>query len=43
MYLKSYSRVSTPDGLIDAFITLIGVLQGDTLALLLPIIILDYT
>ena len=32
----------TPDGLTEAFLTLIGVLQGDTLAPLLFIIVLDY-
>ena len=42
MYLNSNSRVRTPDGLTDAFWTLIGVLQGDTLAPLLFVIVLDY-
>ena len=42
MYLNSSSRVRTPDGLTDFFRTLIGVLQGDTLAPLLFIIVLDY-
>ena len=42
MYLNSNSRVRTPDGLTEAFLTLIGVLQGDTLAPLLFIIVLDY-
>jgi exonuclease III len=42
MYLNSSSRVKTPDGLTDFFQTLIGVLQGDTLAPLLFIIVLDY-
>ena len=42
MYHNSNSRVRTPDGLTDAFLTLIGVLQGDTLAPLLFIIVLDY-
>jgi exonuclease III len=42
MYLNSNSRVRTADGLTEAFLTLIGVLQGDTLAPLLFIIVLDY-
>ena len=42
IYLQSNSRVRTPDGLTDAFLTLIGVLQGDTLGPLLFIIVLDY-
>ena len=42
LYKNSSSRVRTPDGLTEAFLTLIGVLQGDTLAPLLFIIVLDY-
>jgi hypothetical protein len=44
MYLNSNSRVRTADGqtLTYAFLALIGVLQGDTLAPLLFIIVLDY-
>ncbi|MCP4491873.1 MAG: reverse transcriptase family protein [Gammaproteobacteria bacterium] len=42
MYTNSSSRVRTSDGLTEAFLTLIGVLQGDTLAPLLFIIVLDY-
>ena len=42
MYMNSSSRVRTSDGLTEAFLTLTGVLQGDTLAPLLFIIVLDY-
>ena len=40
--MSSFSRVQTIDGLTDFFKTLIGVLQGDTLAPFLFIIVLDY-
>ena len=42
LYDSSKSRVQTSDGLTDFFETLIGVLQGDTLAPFLFIIALDY-
>jgi hypothetical protein len=42
LYDSSHSRVKTIDGLTDFFRTLIGVLQGDTLAPFLFIIVLDY-
>ena len=42
LYDSSSSRVQTIDGLTDFFKTLIGVLQGDTLAPFLFIIVLDY-
>ena len=42
LYDSSKSRVQTSDGLTDFFETLIGVLQGDTLAPFLFIIVLDY-
>ena len=42
LYDSSYSRVQTVDGLTDFFKTLVGVLQGDTLAPFLFIIVLDY-
>ena len=42
LYMSSFSRVQTIDGLTDFFKTLIGVLQGDTLAPFLFIIVLDY-
>ena len=42
LYDSSFSRVQTIDGLTDFFKTLLGVLQGDTLAPFLFIIVLDY-
>ena len=42
LYDSSSSRVQTIDGLTDFFQTLLGVLQGDTLAPFLFIIVLDY-
>ena len=42
LYDSSFSRVQTIDGLTEFFKTLLGVLQGDTLAPLLFIIVLDY-
>ncbi|KAL5249369.1 hypothetical protein ACHWQZ_G018286 [Mnemiopsis leidyi] len=42
LYDTAKSRVQTSDGLTDFFETLIGVLQGDTLAPFLFIIVLDY-
>ena len=42
LYDSSYSRVRTIDGLTEFFKTLLGVLQGDTLAPFLFIIVLDY-
>ena len=42
LYDRSTSRVRTSDGLTDLFRTLMGVLQGDTLAPFLFIIVLDY-
>ena len=42
LYESSFSRVQTADGLTDFFKTLGGVLQGDTLAPFLFIIVLDY-
>ena len=42
LYDKSSSRVKTSDGLSNLFKTLMGVLQGDTLAPFLFIIVLDY-
>ena len=41
-YSKTSARVVTPDGLSDVFEILAGVLQGDTLAPFLFIIVLDY-
>lgn len=35
-------QLKTPNGLTDAFLTLIGVLRGDHLAPLLLIIVLEY-
>lgn len=42
LYESSFSRVQTADGLTDFFKTMVGVLQGDTLAPFLFIIVLDY-
>ena len=42
LYDNSFSRVQTIDGLTEFFETLIGVLQGDTLAPFLFIVVLDY-
>ena len=42
LYDSSQSRVQTIDGYTDFFKTLLGVLQGDTLAPFLFIIVLDY-
>ena len=42
LYDSSYAKVQTADGLTDFFRTLLGVLQGDTLAPFLFIIVLDY-
>ena len=42
LYDSSQSRVQTIDGLTAFFKTLLGVLQGDTLAPFLFIIVLDY-
>ncbi len=42
MYDSSTSKVKTPEGLTDAFATLMGVLQGDTLAPFLFVIVVDY-
>ncbi|KAL5270988.1 hypothetical protein ACHWQZ_G001587 [Mnemiopsis leidyi] len=42
LYDSAKSRVQTSDGLTEFFETLIGVLQGDTLAPFLFIIVLDY-
>ncbi|KAL5260789.1 hypothetical protein ACHWQZ_G010818 [Mnemiopsis leidyi] len=42
LYDTAKSRVQTSDGLTDFFETLIGVLQGDTLAPFLFIMVLDY-
>ncbi len=42
LYDKSYSRVKTIDGISNTFRTLVGVLQGDTLAPFLFVVVLDY-
>jgi hypothetical protein len=42
LYDSSFAKVQTADGLTDFFKTLLGVLQGDTLAPFLFIIVLDY-
>ena len=42
MYLNTKARVVTPDGETDLFDILAGVLQGDTLAPFLFIIVVDY-
>ena len=43
MYKDTFAKVLTPDGETDWFRLLAGVLQGDTLAPFLFIIVLDYT
>ena len=41
-YMDTMARVKTEDGLTEAFCILAGVLQGDTLAPYLFIIVIDY-
>ena len=42
MYEDTTAKVITPDGEMETFNILVGVLQGDTLALYLFVIIIDY-
>ena len=42
MYENTIARVMTDDGLTEAFLILAGVMQGDTLAPYLFIIVIDY-
>ena len=42
LYINTTSQVITPDGMTEFFKTLAGMLQGDTLALYLFVIIIDY-
>ena len=43
MYAGTRAKVVTPDGNSEEFDILAGVLQGDTLAPFLYVIVLDYT
>ena len=42
LYIKTNAKVLTPDGETEQFDILAGVLQGDTLAPFLFILVLDY-
>ena len=42
MYEDTYAKVITPDGETEKFSILVGVLQGDTLAPYLFVIVIDY-